>query len=140
MHEQMRKSQKRPAVTRAGKPLVPGNLLQRLQETDHLPPLGFRKSTPRRHAIFLASVGEQPEELSRHGQFDALGMQIGPDAFAFLFAFGVRAMAWRAVLRKNFRAGGGSVRVGGKWVGPRAIFGWDLAQPLAVSRPRKNSS
>src|SRR6266852_911202 len=112
---------------------------QGFEETNHLPALGLRKPAPRRHAIFLAPVRKQPEELSRSCLLDAVGVQRGTDVFAFLFALSFSAMACGAVLDKNLATGRGSVRVRGKWVGARTVFRRNFLQPQAVPRFRENS-
>src|SRR5579864_962392 len=48
---------------RSQRPRIPTKALswQRFQESDQLPALGLRQTAPGRHAVFLASIGQQPK-------------------------------------------------------------------------------
>src|SRR5437879_2860863 len=115
-------------------------LLQGFQEGDQLPALGVRELAPGGHAVFLAAVGEEPEELSGSGLFEAVGVQVGARVLLVRFAFGALAVAGGAVLGEDLGAGSGSIGIGGVGIGAGSALRRNSTQPLAVARRSREAS
>src|SRR4051794_6126280 len=107
-------------------------LRKRFEVRNYLPALGFRETTPGWHAVLLAAIGQQPEELSSSGSFDTLGVQAGTEMFASILPLGIFPVASGAVLDKEVSASSGSICIGSIRIGAATILCRDLPQPCPV--------